>query len=63
MSDATLSFDVVERRNGFHFRFPADDETALWRGPYPTRAAAEAEAIEQIEAFIAAGVLTDLGLK
>lgn len=59
---ATLAFDVVERGDGWHFRYPADDESALWRGPYPSRAAAEAAALIEIETHLAKHVASALGL-
>lgn len=63
MDALELDYDIEERRNGWVVRFPANDETALWRGPYKNRAEAEQEAMTQIEAFVTAGVLANLGLK
>jgi hypothetical protein len=62
MTAATMSFDVEERRNGWVFRFPSDDETALWRGPYPNRKTAEEAAIKAIEEHLAQSVLDAFGL-
>lgn len=62
MSDLCLAFEVDEQAGSFFFRFPADDEAALWVGPFDTRAQAEAEALVSVESFIAAGVLAELGL-
>lgn len=63
MSDQTLSFDVEERSNGWVFRFPSEDETALWRGPFPNRKVAEEAAIKAIEEHLAQSVLDAFGLK
>ena len=62
MTDMTLAFDVEERRNGWVFRFPAGDESALWRGPYPTRAAAEKAALKACEEFLVQSVAEAFGL-
>jgi hypothetical protein len=56
------AFEIVEQRNGFHYRWPADDETALLRGPFPNRGAAETAAMKTIEEFLAESVLSAFGI-
>lgn len=63
MTTMTMSFDVEERRNGWVFRFPSGDESALWRGPYNTRGEAERAAIKACEEYLAQSVLDAFGLK
>lgn len=54
--EPNLSYDLEERSNGWLFRFPAGEEDALWRGPYPNRAAAEAAVLPIIEDIVAQNV-------
>lgn len=57
-----LSLDLEERRNGWVFRFPAGDDAALWRGPFPTEQAATEAGIAAIEEFMTYHVADMLGL-
>lgn len=62
MDTIELSFDLEERRNGWVFRFPAGDEAALWRGPFPNEQAATDAGIAAIEEFMTYNVADMLGL-
>lgn len=62
MSDFTINYDMKASLEGFWFRFPADDEKALWRGPYATTEEAQTAATEAIEEHIAEIVKSNLGL-
>ncbi|OWZ90441.1 hypothetical protein B9J07_28050 [Sinorhizobium sp. LM21] len=63
MADLNLAYEVKESAETWIFRFPADDETALWQGPFPDRAAVSAAAKKFIESYLAHHAAEVLGLK
>ncbi|MBD9511539.1 hypothetical protein IB265_32810 [Ensifer sp. ENS10] len=63
MADLNLAYEVQESAETWIFRFPAGDETAIWRGPFPDRAAADTAARKFIESYLAHHAAEVLGLK
>ncbi len=62
MTSITMSFDIEERRDGWRFRFPAEDETAPWSKTFPNRASTEAAAVKAVEEHLAKAVASAFGI-
>jgi hypothetical protein len=57
-----LDVDVEEFSTGWCYRFPGNDPTAQWRGPYLNEQAATDAGIAAIEEFMTYHVADMLGL-